>query len=228
MGRIVENPVTLAILAGGNSKRMGADKDFQQLNGIGLLQTVLDRLSTLDLPVMIVTNDRFRGRMTGLVGRYKTITDSVPGTGVLGAIYTALLECKTATVFVTGCDMPFLDVRLIEHLVNISAGYNAVTPVLKGMTEPLHSIYSQACIPAIEYLLTNNLLKTSLLFPMVHTRYVAEEEIGRYGSGANSFININTPQDLARAIRIKSTGPQICAMEEQPHAEAAGATAGTR
>ncbi len=171
------NLITMAILAGGLSRRMGCDKAFQRFNGSSLLETVINRLSALDMPLLIVTSPQLHDRIANLVSDCRIVTDRYPGTGAMGAIYTALVECTTPNIFVAGCDMPFLNIDLILHMSRLLPGYSAVTPVLHGMTEPLHSIYSQRCRLPIEHLLQKNTLKVSRIFDLVDTRYVGEHEI---------------------------------------------------
>jgi molybdopterin-guanine dinucleotide biosynthesis protein A len=45
-----------AILAGGQSRRMGTDKSFIVLDGKPLIEHVIDRLKPLAIPVIIITN----------------------------------------------------------------------------------------------------------------------------------------------------------------------------
>ena len=206
--------ITIAILAGGQSRRMGCDKAFERFDGTSLLETVLNRLSALDMPLLIVTSSQLHDRIANLVSDCRTVTDRCPGTGVMGAIYTALMECTTPNIFATGCDMPLLNIDLIRHMTSLLPGYSAVTPLLHGMTEPLHSIYSQRCRVPIAHLLGQNTLKVSRIFSMVDTRYVGEDEINTYDPKYESFININTPKDM------ENTRP----IERHLNATAVGAT----
>lgn len=50
------NDVSVAILAGGQSRRMGTNKSFVPLAGKPLIQHVIERLTPLRLPMMLITN----------------------------------------------------------------------------------------------------------------------------------------------------------------------------
>jgi molybdopterin-guanine dinucleotide biosynthesis protein A len=217
-----DNLITIAILAGGLSRRMGCDKAFQPFNGTTLLETVLSRLFALDMPLLIVTSSQLQDRIANVVPDCRVVSDRRRGAGAMGAIYTALIECATPNIFVTGCDMPFLNIDLIRHMCNLLPGYNAVTPVLHGMTEPLHSIYSQTCRVSIEHLLQEDTLKVSRIFSMVDTRYVGDHEISNYDPNHESFININTPEDLENTRSTGDKGQTAGTIER--HAAAVGAT----
>jgi molybdenum cofactor guanylyltransferase len=219
-----ENSITVAILAGGQSRRMGCDKAFQRFNGSSLLETVLNRLSALDMPLLIVTSPQLRDRTANLVSGCRIVTDRCPGTGALGAIHTALIECTTPNIFVAGCDMPFLSIDLIRHMSGLVPGYSAVSPIVHGMTEPLHSIYSQTCRVPIEHLLHENTLKVSRVFDMVDTRYVGEHEISAHDPNYDSFININTRKELENTRTLCGKGQMAGKLERHLHAATVGAT----
>jgi len=67
------------------------------------------------------------------------------------------------------------------------------------MVEPLHAVYSQACLAPIESLLKQGNLSVIQLFTLVKLRYVDAEEINRFDPKHLSFFNINSQADLAKA-----------------------------
>ena len=84
-------PATIAILAGGQSRRMGTDKALLPINGQSLIERVAARCQTLDLPLIIIANqvERFAG--LGL----PVYPDEIPDKGSMGGIYTALVHSQT-------------------------------------------------------------------------------------------------------------------------------------
>jgi len=192
---------------------MGRDKAFQPIEGTSLLETAINRLSALQLPLLVVTSVQQYGRIANLCNDHPVMIDRYPGMSVMGAIYTALTGSQTNCVFITGCDMPFLDIDLIRYQITLTPGYSAVVPRINGMTEPLHSIYTRDCLGAISLLLRKNILRISELFNLVNTRYVEVDEIDRYDPLHSSFININTKEDLdnVRAISCRCNLTQSAA-----------------
>ncbi|TMI83117.1 MAG: molybdenum cofactor guanylyltransferase, partial [Bacillati bacterium ANGP1] len=48
--------------------------------------------------------------------------------------------------FVCGCDMPFLNPALIRYLGALAEGMDVVIPRHGGEYEPLHAVYTPACL----------------------------------------------------------------------------------
>jgi len=87
-------------------------------------------------------------------------------------------------------------------MIGVSAGFDLVVPRLGDMVEPLHAVYSRACLAPIECLLKQGNLSIRELFTLVRVRYVEAEEIDRFDPGHLSFFNINAKADLERARRL--------------------------
>jgi len=92
-----------------------------------------------------------------------------------------------------------LNQALLRYMLQISAGFDLVVPRLGDMVEPLHAVYSQACLAPIESLLKQGNLSVIQLFTLVKLRYVEAEEINRFDPKHLSFFNINTEADLEKA-----------------------------
>jgi molybdopterin-guanine dinucleotide biosynthesis protein A len=187
------------VLAGGGGLRLGADKTVETVGDRSLLEWVLLQLDFLDSDILLVTArelscPRFEG-----YSRLKVVTDIYPGKGPLGGIYTGLELSDSFYNMVVACDMPFLNRALLGYMVDISAAYDLVVPRFDGLLEPLHAVYSKACLAPIEHLLGRGILGVRELFHLVRVRYVEAEEIDRFDPEHLSFFNINTRSDLARA-----------------------------
>jgi molybdenum cofactor guanylyltransferase len=190
---------TLAILAGGMGTRLGCNKAVANFNGQSLIETVITRLAQLHQPLLIVTSREQFHLIHDLNLNQKIVADCWPGKGVMGAIYTSLLNSDSSNVFIAGCDMPFLSTAFIDHLIDIAPGWDAVVPKSNGMNEPLHAVYSRNCLNKLERLLAEDNLATRELFNRVKTKYVYDGEIEKYCRGSLSFFNINTPADFMNA-----------------------------
>lgn len=188
--------VTCAVLAGGQSRRMGADKAFLELGGRPLIQWTLGALAGIGQELIIIANDL--QRYAGLGARVEP--DIIPGYGALGGIYTALARAGGARVLVVACDMPFLSRPLLRYLIGLSSQFDAVVPRLPDGVEPLHAVYSRACLEPIRRALARGDRRIISFFDDICVRYVDPEEIAVFDPQFRSFMNINTPQDL-QAIR---------------------------
>src|SRR5215472_14741130 len=128
-----------AILAGGQSRRMGQDKAALLIDGEPLLlRTVrLLRRVTVDLAII---GPAERGILAPGV---PVIPDRWPNCGPLGGIATALQALAGEAVLVVGCDMPFLSPALLRYLSTLVPGYDAVVIRLDRQVHPLHAVYQR-------------------------------------------------------------------------------------
>ena len=187
------------VLAGGGGLRLGREKALENLGEISLLERVLLQLSFLDSDILLVTAKELSRPWLEGYPRLKVVSDIYPGKGPLGGIYTGLELSNSFYNVIVACDMPFLNRALLGYMAGVSAGYDLVVPRLKGLVEPLHAVYSKACLASIEGLLKQGVLGIRELFRLVRVRYVEAEEIDRFDPEHLSFFNINTRADLARA-----------------------------
>jgi molybdopterin-guanine dinucleotide biosynthesis protein A len=187
--------ITGIILAGGKNLRMGKNKAFLEIMG----QRIIDRTKQLfvDLfdEVFLVANSP----LDYLDLNLRVVSDLFPEGGALGGIYSGLFHASHSHAFVAACDMPFLNKALISHLSALSPGYDIVIPKTEDGWQPLHAVYSQKCLPFMEDLLQEKNLKIIDFFPKVKKREVTTEEILPFDPQLVSFLNVNTPEDLARA-----------------------------
>jgi molybdopterin-guanine dinucleotide biosynthesis protein A len=195
--------LTVAILAGGKSRRFGRRKAAEQINGTSFLETSIRFFSDLNCSPLIVTSNEEYAQIVQLCTDQSIALDIIPGKGTIGGIYTALVTATTKYVFIVGCDMPFLNMHLIAHMASLKSGYDAIVPKVGGFIEPLHSIYSKRCLPFIKRLMDNNELRIRELFGLIDVGYVIEHEIDYFDPDHRSFININSPDDLNKAINIE-------------------------
>ena len=190
------------ILAGGKSRRMGADKSQLTLAGETLIARAVRTLGALSDDLVVVTNtpEPLAGLGARLTG------DVIPGGGALSGIHAGLVAARRELAVVVACDMPFLNVALLRHLASLAPGHAAVVPRWQGEAETLHAVYSRNCIAAIEPILRRGGGRIVELFAHVAVRYVEPEEIARFDPEGLSFFNVNSPQDWARAQALACEG----------------------
>lgn len=188
------------ILAGGQSRRIGRNKSFIELGGQKLIERVVSAYRQLFEEITIVTNSPGQYEYLGL----KLVTDAHPAKGSLVGIYTGLVKTSADRCFIAACDMPFLNASLIAHMVAVSAGSDVLVARLSQGQEPLHAIYSKACIEPIEELLAKGDLKIINFFPKVKVVEMPEQEVRRFDPDLLSFFNINNDADLKRAGEVLS------------------------
>ena len=187
--------MTGIVLAGGENKRMGADKAFLKLDGVPMIEHVLRSLKAVCRNIIIVTNSPRSYEAYPVA----VVTDAFNTRGPLTGIYSGLLKSTDEYNFVVACDMPFLNPGLIAYMAGLAEGYDMVVPAVGGMFEPLHAVYRKGLAPVIEAQIMQQNQRIRELFVNQRVRYVAEEEIDRFDPARRSFKNLNTPQEYEEA-----------------------------
>jgi molybdopterin-guanine dinucleotide biosynthesis protein A len=192
--------VSGVILAGGVSRRLEKNKALERIGGKALIERVIDSLVPLTTEVLAVVAQPEQAAALRLPPSLRVVSDRYPGGGSLGGIFTGLEASAEAWSLVVACDMPFLNRELLRHLMAQSSNVDAVIPCLGGQPEPLHALYSKACLALMERMLRAGDLKIAPLFDAVRVRYVDEGAIDRIDPRHLSFFNINTQADLEEAL----------------------------
>ena len=185
--------LTVAIQAGGKSSRMGTDKSFVPFLGRPMIEVVRERVAGLGDELILITNRPEAYAYLGL----PMFGDDYPDTGPLGGIYTAVRHARHAHTLVVACDMPWLNRPLLEYMVELRQMADVVVPRWEKFPEPLHAVYSQACLEPIREKLEAGMLKITAFYGRVSVRFVDRPEIERFDPEGRSFVNVNTPDDLA-------------------------------
>lgn len=195
--------INVAVLAGGRSSRMGFDKAFAEIDGQPLIERVLARVADLGSEVMLIANAPERYTYLDL----PIYPDVIPDKRALGGIYTALTHAATTHTLIVACDLPFLNRALMARLIALREGHDVVVPInRKGLPEGMQAVYGKDCLKAILPRLERDDLKVVGFYSEVRVRRVSDEEIDRIDPNRCSFINVNTPEELAAARALLAEG----------------------
>ena len=193
--------LTVAIQAGGKSSRMGTDKSFVLFQGRPLIEVVREAVEGLGDELIIVTNKPDDYAHLGL----PMVGDLYPETGPLGGIYTALHHATHPHLLTVACDMPWLNRPLLEYMAGLRSTADVIVPRWDKFPEPLHAVYSQACLEPIREKLEAQMYKITAFYGRVSLRFIDRAEIERFDPDGRSFVNVNTAQDLAEQQEKEST-----------------------
>ncbi len=195
--------ISAIVLAGGKSRRMGQDKRRLKLwgeAGPNLLEHTVQLVGQLCNDVVVVLNDAEQWPQL----RARHIADIYPNAAALGGIYSGLSAANNKRALVVACDMPFLKLELLSFLIHYPAVYDALIPRstmpeemrnLLGV-EPLHAIYSKACLPVLQARLNARQLHITGFLSAVHTLFVEPHEYSHLDPQGRSFLNLNTAAQL--------------------------------
>jgi molybdopterin-guanine dinucleotide biosynthesis protein A len=135
---------TLAILAGGASRRMGRDKAALDAGEGPLLERSVRLGLDLGLPVLVVGRERPDGWPLPDV---RFARDRIPGQGPLGGLVTALE--LASPVLAVACDLPRLDGECLRWLRDEGARLPLADGLITtdaGGIEPLFACYTAHCL----------------------------------------------------------------------------------
>jgi molybdopterin-guanine dinucleotide biosynthesis protein A len=172
---------------------MGKNKAFIEIDGVPIIQRVHALFRTLFSEIIIVTNkvELFKNLDARIYG------DLIPNQGALGGLYTGIYYSSFRNAFCVACDMPFLKSSVIQYLIEKINDHDVVVPRTKDGLEPLHAIYSKNCLDPIRKIMEGRQFKVLDFYPMVKVRIVEESEFCTLDPARESFLNVNTPEELS-------------------------------
>lgn len=181
--------VVPVILVGGKGRRLGKDKTKLSINGERILErtfSILERIFAVE--TLLIGDKEING--------FNTIKDAVKDAGPLGGLYTAFLNTKEQFVFLTACDMPFINERLLMHMCdNLDKNMDVYIPHIGNYIEPLFAFYSRRLLAKVKQNIELKEFPLRLLLRNSKVQYLKESEIVRFDRELTTFFNVNTKED---------------------------------
>lgn len=186
--------LSAVILAGGESRRMGRDKAWLELDGQPLIALAVEKIRKLGVEEIFIS-----GRPGEDYSALKcpVLYDLKPGFGPLGGIERALCECTSPLLLVLAVDLPRMTTSCLQKLAAQCEPLTGVVPQRNDRLEPLAAIYPKRCHALIrEFIAQSRLAARDFAAACQHEQAVkiwpvpAEE--------AECFINWNQPSDLVQ------------------------------
>ncbi|NOZ68776.1 MAG: molybdenum cofactor guanylyltransferase [Deferribacteres bacterium] len=189
-----------AILAGGENRRMPVLKAFIRIRGQRIIDRNLRLMKRLFSEVFIVTHRPELYLYPGVT----LLADIYDTRGPIAGVFTALLNASNPWVFISACDMPFINGAVIEYMASKRDGYDAVVPKssrARGSAEPLFAFYSRRLLPSMEKALLAGKKGLKDFLSNKRVQYISRAEIKGIDPEGVSFINLNTPEDVEIYLR---------------------------
>jgi molybdenum cofactor guanylyltransferase len=143
--------ISAALLAGGESRRMGKDKATLLFRGKALWQIQLDTLRKLE-PAEIFVSARTDPKWRPSDCRF--VADNPPSSGPLSGITSSLGQMRTPQLLVLAIDMPLMSEKYLTLLCQEIGPGCGVVPTLNNRFEPLAAIYPREALNAFQSALT--------------------------------------------------------------------------
>jgi len=190
--------ISVGILAGGRSSRMGTNKALLPIKGIPFIETIIkecEAFSSILLSVNDIEPYQYLGK--------KLVQDELEGFGPLEGIYQILKAADTEYTLILATDMPYINKAFLKsfsscldkpEILKNQQGEMPGCIVLRAenMLEPLCSLYSKHALPYIEDMRKKNDHKLRILYDWVYTIFIDIEDLGY---SKDILLNINTPEE---------------------------------
>jgi molybdopterin-guanine dinucleotide biosynthesis protein A len=194
------------ILAGGAGSRLGTEKSFLKFGGRPLICWTVEKLQRAADEVIVVARNANQAAILRTVIQAQDVVftcDSVSGFGPVAGLESGMRCAKGSLVFATGCDLPFLNVLVIEKLFELAKveGYDAAVPVRQnGMMEPLHAVYDrEKMLRACENAIKRGERRIQAPLRELRVNRIPVDLFRSIDPQLLTFFNINTPEDLEEA-----------------------------
>lgn len=182
---LIMHRISMIILAGGASRRMGRDKSDLMIDGKTFLEMQIEKGEKLGISDIILSG--YHGEKKY---KYPVVTDRIPGKGPLGGLEACLRRAENPYCLVLGVDVPLVPVQELSALISTVNRSKSDAVILRhsGHEEPLMGIYRTDLADSMLEEIT--LRKGSVFAFLRKTRYEC------YESQAEDwyFSNINAPE----------------------------------
>lgn len=192
------NGVTVFILAGGRSTRMGRDKALLRLGGKTLLEQSIEIGRGVNESVKVI----------GARERYsdfgaEVVEDEFQQCGPLGGIHAALGASDSELNVFLSVDMPMVSAEFLRYLVTRAQAKPdalATVPDADGGIQGTCAVYRRPFRAVAEQQLKRGKYRVTETLGLVRVEYVEENEIREAGfDPAKLFKNLNTPEEFTQA-----------------------------
>ena len=214
-----EKYLAILILIGGKSTRFGTEKAAIDLFGKPLILHQIDILYKFDHDIFLVAHSEeqiynyrkqieFPAQIKFIVDDrdiFKYIKLYKPMLGIYSG-FKELNNLGFEKAFVLSCDMPLIKSDVVNLMINESKGYDCAVPRWNsGFLEPFFAIYpiSKGFYKAKEILTNENYGLYNFIDRDWNINYISvEKSIQPLDNKLLSFLNINGPIDIAKALKI--------------------------
>ncbi len=195
----IDRELTGVLLAGGESSRMGRPKCDLTFAGRLLLPDLVERMASVCAGGVLVVR-RSGQSLPPLPASARVVDDLLPERAALGGLFTGLALAETRFVFLAACDMPLLSPPAIDGLRLLPPPTaDVLLPIREGHSEPTHALYGHRCLGAIKRALLAGEYGMGRWLGSVRVERIPEARWRLFDPEGRSFLNVNTPEDLARA-----------------------------
>ena len=195
--------ITGVLLAGGLGRRMGGvDKGLVAFDDRPLAAHALDRLAPQVDELLINANQNLAAWQSF---GFAVFGDDIPGhAGPLAGLHAALKRAAHELVVTVPCDAPFFPADLVSRLLQALHDTDAELAVAKalGRLHPVFCLCRREHLLHLDAYLARGERRVERWYAGLHAVEVA------FDDEPTAFLNLNTQEDLARALAARTRSRQ--------------------
>jgi len=193
-----ENNVLPVILAGGKSRRFGADKAVAKLGEKSLIDYTINKLKSKFAEILIITNNSMQVSKNNIFFIKDTMAGQLgPLVGILSAMEWVKNNDKNYEWIISfPCDTPFFEEKIIDKVINSQKSSDKKLLYLKSGNKR-HNIFGLWSIELMEQL--RNDINQGARKVEDWANKIGTEIVEINSKSDKSFLNINTKLDLEEA-----------------------------
>lgn len=193
-----KSDLSVIVLTGGSSRRMGSDKASLNFGPGTLLQFQLNQIPN-NIPIIVV------GDVADAGSDVLFTREDPPGSGPVAAIAAGLELVTTAGVLLLAVDAPFAAPHLLT--LNLTPGHNAIVPQdLNGKAQYLAGLYRS---DSLRYALEKLGSPKNRSMRELISHLPAVEFIDLNSDNSQDFIDLDTPEDVTHARETLRNRPTV-------------------
>ena len=185
-----KHELTVQIMLGGPSKRMGTDKALVTLGGKTLLDRAVETWNHYGAGVQLSVGAPERKALAP--AGTLAVADIYPDRGPLAGLHAGLRACTTRWMLLVGVNFPFLTPAQADTLVDAIGDADACVYTMDGVPQPLFGVYRKRCMSFAETMMLNGDYDIRNLLNWANTVYIPLEDTA-------PFRSVDTPADLEEA-----------------------------
>jgi len=187
--------ISLLIIAGGKSTRLGQDKRLVKVGGVCLLENILSKASSQDFAEIFLCVEEELLELKILADKFgvKLLADVIKDSGPMAGLANGLARIKTDWALTVSTDMPFFDFDAVRPLIKNFSSAQAIIPVVDDCWQTLAAFYRRELAEVFTQELARGQREISTVIKKV------PHELAEPPIDAAIFFSVNTPADLRLA-----------------------------
>lgn len=194
----MRNDITGIILCGGKSSRMQTNKALLKLGDKTIIEIILEEMKKVFSDIILSANECDDFSFLNI----PIVKDSQVNRGPLAGIYSSLKYSTTQKNFITTCDLPLINHKIIEFLLQHNSDAQVIVPTFNDETERLFGLFDKSLLIKIENIFNlseNDKSVKGSVYDLHQAADVRQINItGVESFNEEMFLNMNTPDDYAR------------------------------